>query len=98
MLFFLQFECSSHTSSIKSFLTEETDPDHWMCDIWTVGDGCGSNDSIPATINIYPRKPRGKKQKAEMTVMHYKAFVFRLSRTSIVMLRRPYLNLAKCIM
>lgn len=85
MLFFLQSgKCVAETNATDRVFTEDMGSNHSTYNVWTVDKDCHfPNDSTPASITIQPPKPRGKKQKAEMTVMH---FVFRLSFASIMML------------
>lgn len=80
------------TNSTEIFLTEEMDSDHWVCNVQTVSN-CTQSKSIPATIKIYPPKPRGKDRKANMTALLSRDIVFWLPSTRIMLLLKPHLNL-----
>lgn len=71
MLFFLQYRtCTPWRNFTEHCLTEEMNSDHWTYNIWTVDSNCNpSNQSRYESITIYTPKPRGKKQKDEMTFM-----------------------------
>lgn len=47
------------TSLRENFLTEEMVADHWECNIQTVNQ-CAHTNSIPATLKIFPFKPRAE--------------------------------------
>lgn len=63
------------TSSTENVLTEEMDSDHLVCNVQTVIN-CTQSKSIPATIKMYPPKPRGKGRKANMTALLSRDIVF----------------------
>lgn len=73
------------TSSTEIFLTEEMDSDHLVCNVQTVSN-CTHSKSIPATIIMYPPRPRGKGHKANMTALLSRDIVFWSPSTCIMLL------------
>uniref|UniRef100_A0A3Q3X2D7 Type I cytokine receptor cytokine-binding domain-containing protein n=1 Tax=Mola mola TaxID=94237 RepID=A0A3Q3X2D7_MOLML len=58
----IKYLCLENLTNYKqSFLTKDLDSEHWTVYIWTVSE-CNDrvNGSSPATINVYPHKPRGE--------------------------------------